>query len=184
MKNKKNVKTKSKVDRRYAIFYIISFFIICLIGLFSTSFFAYEFSNSSFFNILSLVLIVSMFFVRSIQTFRRQKTRYGKIFTLSYFNLFALVFVVRPFVSSRLWAIVLFFSLIVAIILLIILAFQYIKEPNKYCITKYEPVVAVLPFLLLLLLASRLSYTGNVVAYSNRRNDFCNMYSFSIFKIF
>ena len=161
MKNKENVKTKSKSDIGYIIFYIISFLIVSVIGLFSTSFFAYEIFNSLFFNILFLVLVVAMFFVRSIQTFLRQTTRYGKIFTLVYFNLFALVFAVQPFVSNRLWIKILFFSFIVAIILLVVLAFKYIKAPNRYFITKYEPIVAMLPFLLLALLASRQSYTGS-----------------------
>ena len=102
-----------------------------------------------------------MFIVRSIKTFLRQTTCYGKIFTLTYFNLFALVFVVRPFVSNRLWVIMLFFSFIAAIILLIILAFKYIKMPYRYFITKYEPIVAMLPLLLLMLVASSQSYIGS-----------------------
>ncbi len=161
MKNKENIKTKNKRDIGYTIFYIIIFLIVSVIGLFGTSFFAYEFFNSLFFDILFLALVVLMFFVRSIQTFLRQTTCYGKIFTLTYFNLFALVFVVRPFVSNRLWVIVLLLSFIVAIILLIILAFKYIKTPYRYFITKYEPIVAMLPLLLLVLLASRQSYIGS-----------------------
>lgn len=160
MKNEKNVKTQFKRDIGYIIFYSISFLIVSVIGLFSTSFFAYEIFNSLFFDILFLVLIVAMFFVRSIQTFLRQTTCYGKIFTLIYFNLFALVFAVQPFVSTRLWSILLFFSFIIAIILLIVLAFKYIKAPDRYFITRFEPMVAMLPLLLLLMLASRQSYTG------------------------
>ena len=160
MKNEKNVKTQFKRDIGYIIFYSISFLIVSVIGLFSTSFFAYEIFNSLFFDILFLVLIVAMFFVRSIQTFLRQTTCYGKIFTLIYFNLFALVFAVQPFVSTRLWSILLFFSFIIAIILLIVLAFKYIKAPDRYFITRFEPMVAMLPLLLLLILASRQSYTG------------------------
>ena len=155
----KNIKTKMKSDIGYRIFYITSFLIVCIIGLFSTSFFAYDIFNSLFFDILTLVLVVAMFVVRSIQTFLRQTACFGKIFTLIYYNLFAFVFVVLPFVSNRPWGtLLLFFNLISAIILLIVLAFKCIEAPNRYFITKYEPLVAALPLLLLLLLASRQSY--------------------------
>ena len=152
--------TKSKKDFGYKIFYIIGILIIGCIGFFGSSFFAYEFFDSLFFDILSAVLVALMLCVRSIQTFLRQTTLYGKIFTLVYFNLFALVFAVLPFVSGRIWVILLSVSLIVALILLIILAFKYVKAPTDYHITRYEPIIAILMLLALLVVLSMLSYTG------------------------
>lgn len=158
MKDIKATKTKAKRDIGYKIFYISGIAIIAVVGILSNSYFAYQFFNSLFFSILLLVLIVAMLVVRSIQTYLRQTTLYGKIFILVYFNMFALAFTMQPFVSSRIWAIILFSSFIVALILLIILAFRYIKAPSNYCITPYEPIVAVLPLLTLLLFASRQNY--------------------------
>ena len=160
MINKNNKPTKSKVDIGCRIFYIIGISIICCIGFFGSSFFAYDFFDSLFFDILGIVLISLMLCVRSIQTFLRQTTPYGKIFTLVYFNLFALSFSVRPFISARLWIISLFFSLVIATILLIILAFKYVKAPKNYFITIYEPAIALLMLLALMLNASMQSYTG------------------------
>lgn len=152
--------TKYKKDIGYKIFYIIGILIIGCIGFFGSSFFAYEFFDSLFFDILSAVLVALMLCVRSIQTFLRQTALYGKIFTLVYFNLFALVFAVLPFVSGRIWVILLSVSLIVALILLIILAFKYVKAPTDYHITRYEPIIAILMLLALLVVLSMLSYTG------------------------
>ena len=160
MADEKNKKTKSKLDTGCKIFYIIGISIICCIGFFGSSFFAYDFFDSLFFDILGIVLIALMLFVRSIQTFLRQTALYGKIFTLVYFNLFALAFAVRPFISARLWAIWLFFSLVAAIILLIILAFKYVEAPKNYFITIYEPAIAALMLIALMLIASMQSYTG------------------------
>ena len=160
MINKNNKPTKLKVDIGCRIFYIIGIFIICCIGFFGSSFFAYDFFDSLFFDILGIVLISLMLCVRSIQTFLRQTTPYGKIFTLVYFNLFALSFAVRLLIPSRLWIILLFFSLVIAIVLLIILAFKYVKAPNNFFITIYEPAIAVLMLLALILNASMQSYTG------------------------
>lgn len=156
----KNKTTNAKKDIGYKIFYIIDIAILGCIAFFSNSYFAYDFFNSLFFDILSIVLIVLLLCVRSIQTFLRQTALYGKIFTLVYFNIFSLVFAVRPFVSVRTWTILLFFSLIVSVILLIILAFKYVEAPNKYFITKYETIVAGLALIALLLVASRQTYTG------------------------
>ncbi len=158
MKNKENVATKTKRDIGYKIFYIVGIVIIAVISFFGNSYFAYEFFNSLFFDILSLVLIVSMLVVRSIQIFPRQKTLYGKIFTLVYFNMFALAFALRPFVANRIWAIILFLSFIVAIALLVIMAFKYIKVPNNYFLTTFETAIAILP--LLFLLSIRQDYVG------------------------
>ncbi len=152
--------TKYKKDIGYKIFYIIGILIIGCIGFFGSSFFAYEFFDSLFFDILSAVLVALMLCVRSIQTFLRQTALYGKIFTLVYFNLFALVFAVLPFVSGRIWVILLSISLIVALILLIILAFKYVKAPTDYHITRYEPIIVILMLLALLVVLSMLSYTG------------------------
>ena len=160
MINKNSKPTKSKFDIGCRIFYIIGISIVCCIGLFGSSFFAYDFFDSLFFDILGIVLISLMLCVRSIQTFLRQTTPYGKIFTLVYFNLFALPFAVRPFISARLWIISLFFSLVIAIVLLIILAFKYVKAPKNYFITIYEPAIALLILLALMLNASMQSYTG------------------------
>lgn len=160
MVNEKNKATKAKRDIGYKVFYIIGISIICCIGFFGSSYFAYDFFNSLFFDILSTLLIALMLCVRSIQTFLRQTTLYGKIFTLIYYNLFALAFTVRPLISGRLWVILLFFSFIIAIILLIILAFKYVRAPNNYVITKYEPIIALLMLVALMVVASRQSYTG------------------------
>ena len=160
MTREKNVITKYKIEIGYIIFYSIGLSIIFCISFFGSSYFAYEFFNSLFFDILSAVLVALMLCVRSIQTFLRQTSLYGKIFTLAYFNLFALVFAVRPFVSRRLWVSLLFFSLIVALFLLLILAFKYVRVPNKYFITKYEPMIALMVLLALLVVASMQSYTG------------------------
>lgn len=160
MVNGKDKKTKSKGNIGYKIFYITGISILFCIGFFGSSFFAYDFFDSPIFDILSIVLIVSLLCVRSIQTFLRQTALYGKIFTLAYFNLFALTFAVKPFVSARLWVILLFFSFIVAVILLIILAFKYIKAPNNYVITKFEPLIALLMLIGLLVVASMQSYIG------------------------
>ena len=160
MESRGNVKTKYKRDIGYKIFYIAGFAILFVIGFFGNSFFAYEIFNSIFFNVLSVVLTVSMLFIRSIQIFLRQATQYGKIFVLVFYNLFALAVAFRRFVPDRTWTIILFFSVIVAIILLITQAFKYIKAPNEICITKYEPIIAMLPVLLLLLLALKQSYTS------------------------
>lgn len=159
MAKSKTDKAKLKGNLWYNIFYIVSFSVIVVIGLFSNSFFAYEFFNSLFFNVLYLVLTVALFVVRSIQTFLRQTALYGKIFTLTYFNMFAIVFAVRPFVSARLWSILLFAGFAVAITLLVILAFKYTKDPSGYVITRFEPIIAMIPLLLLLMLAMIQSYT-------------------------
>ena len=160
MVNEKNKATKAKRDIGYKVFYIIGISIICCIGFFRSLYFTYDFFYSLFFDILSMALISCMLCVRSIQTFLRQTTLYGKIFTLAYFNLFALVFAARPFISDRLWAILLFFSFVVAIILLVILAFKYIRAPNNYFITRYEPIIALLMLIVLMVVGSWQSYTG------------------------
>lgn len=151
-------KTKSKRNLWYNIFYIVAFAAIIVIGLFSNSFFAYEIFNSLFFNILYLVLTIALLVVRSIQTFLRQTALYGKIFTLSYYNMFAMVFAVRPFVSTRLWSVLLFLGFAIAVTLLLILAFKYTKDSRGYNITRFEPIIAVVPLLLLLMLAMMQSY--------------------------
>lgn len=148
------------MDIGCTIFYVVAASILFCIGFFGSSYFAYEFFNSAFFDILGMELIALMLFVRSVQTFLRQTALYGKVFTLTYFNMFALAFAVRPFISGRLCVILLFFSFIISIILLIILAFRYVDAPQSYCITKYEPIVAVLMLVVLLLVASWQSYTG------------------------
>ncbi|MCL2062126.1 MAG: hypothetical protein FWH03_05860 [Firmicutes bacterium] len=156
----KKEKTKIKRNIGYTIFYAVTFAIIFVIGFFSKSFFAYDFFNHLVFDILYLLLTVALLIVRSIQTFLRQTALYGKIFTLAYFNMFALVFAVRPFVTNRIWAILLFASFIAATVLLLILAFKYIKAPNNYKITRFEPLVAMIPLLLLFMLAMIQSYVG------------------------
>ena len=156
----KKEKIKSKGNLWYIIFYAVALTVIIVIGLFSNSFFAYEFFDSLFFDILYLILTIALLVVRSIQTFLRQTARYGKIFTLTYFNMFALVFAVRPFTTNRLWALWLFFSFVIAIVLLLILGFKYVKAPQNYVITRFEPAVAMLPLLLLLFVAMFQSYVG------------------------
>jgi hypothetical protein len=156
MANKKG-KRKTKRDLWYNIFYIAAFAAIGIIGLFGNSFFAYDIFDSLFFHILNLLLTVALFVVRSIQTFLRQTALYGKIFTLSYYNLFASVFALRPFVTGRLWAALLFGGFIAAIVLLIILAFKY-TNASGYVITKFEALVAVIPLILLLAFASKQNY--------------------------
>lgn len=160
MVNEKKKKAKARKDTGYKIFYIIGVSVVCCIGFFGSSYFAYDFFNSLFFDILSAVLIASMFCVRSIQTFQRQTALYGKIFTLAYYNLFALSFGARTFISGRPWVILLFFSFIAAIVLLIILAFQYVSSPNDYFITNFEPCVAELMLVALMLVSAMQSYTG------------------------
>ena len=159
MVNEKNRAKKAKTDIGYKIFYIIGISVVFCIGFFGSSYFAYDFFNSLFFDILGMALIAMMLCVRSMQTFLRQTTIYGKIFTLVYFNLFAFVVAVRPFMPGRLSAILLFFSSIVALILLIILAFKYVKAPKNYFITKYEPAIAILMLVFLMAIASMQSYT-------------------------
>lgn len=158
MKANQKKKMSSKNTIGYDIFYGIAIAVIFVISFFGNSFFTYEFFNSLFFDILYLVLIIALCIVRSIQTFLRQTTRFGKIFALTYYSMFALVFSVRPFVSIRLWSVLLFFSSVAAIILLVILAFKYIKAPDRYFITKVEPAVAMLVPLFLLVLATRQNY--------------------------
>lgn len=159
MKGAKKDKNNTGSNLGYNIFYAVAFVIIIIIGLFSNSFFAYEFFNSLFFDVLYLVLTIAMLVVRSIQVYLRQTALYGKIFAITYFNIFAIVFAVRPFVTNRLWAILLFFGFIAAIILLLILAFKYI-EKGGYFITRFEPIVAAIPLLLLLMVAMAQSYAG------------------------
>ena len=160
MKVAKKEKVKSKGNIGYNIFYAFALVIIVVIGLFSNSFFAYDFFNHLFFDILYLLLTIALLIVRSIQVYLRQTALYGKIFALVYFNMFALVFALRPFVTNRLWAILLFFGFLVAIVLLLILGFKHTKAPQNYFITRFEPIVGMLPLLLLLVLASIQSYVG------------------------
>lgn len=160
MRNNKRNKIKIKCDLRYNIFYFVAFVSIVAISLLSNSFFAYDIFNSLFFNILYLILSIALFVVRSIQTFLRQTALYGKIFSLSYFNMFALVFAIRPFVTSRQWSALLFGSFIVAIILLVILAFKHKKAPHNYRIERIDPMVAIIPLLLLLMFSMIKSYIG------------------------
>ena len=157
---KADKKTRKKINGNlwYNVFYITAFVIIAVIGLFSSSFFAYTLFNTLFFKILYLLLTVALLAVRSIQTFLRQMALYGKIFTLTYFNMFALVFAIKPFVTNRLWAILLLGSFIVAVVLLLILAFKYVKEPYYYEITRFEPIIAMIPLILLLAVATLQSY--------------------------
>ena len=152
------MKTEIKGNFGYYIFYAIVFIVAIVIGFLGKSLFTYDFFNRQFFRILCLLLIIAPFAGRSIQTFLRQTALYGKIFTLVYFNMFALVFAVRLFITNRLWTIFLFASFAAAIVLLLILAFKYVKAPHNYKITRYEPLVAMLPLLLLLMLAMTQSY--------------------------
>ena len=105
-------------------------------------------------------MVASMFCVRSIQTFLRQTALYGKIFTLTYYNLFTLSFGVQPFISGRQWVMLLFFSFIAAIVLLIILAFKYFRAPNDYFITNFDPCFAGLMLVVLMLVSAMQSYVG------------------------
>lgn len=160
MVNEKKKKTRAQKDAVYKIFYSIGFSIVCCIGFLGSSIFTYDFFDSPFFDILSAALIASMFCVRSIQTFLRQTALYGKIFTLTYYNLFTLSFGVQPFISGRPWVMLLFFSFIAAIVLLIILAFKYFRAPNDYFITNFDPCFAGLMLVVLMLVSAMQSYVG------------------------
>lgn len=160
MVNEKKKKTRAQKDAGYKIFYSIGFSIVCCIGFLGSSIFTYDFFDSPFFDILSAALIASMFCVRSIQTFLRQTALYGKIFTLTYYNLFTLSFGVQPFISGRPWVMLLFFSFIAAIVLLIILAFKYFRAPNDYYITNFDPCFAALMLVVLMLVSAMQSYVG------------------------
>jgi lysylphosphatidylglycerol synthetase-like protein (DUF2156 family) len=74
--------------------------------------------------------------------------------------MFALVFAFKPFITNRLWSVLLFGGFIAAIVLLLILAFKYVKAPNDYKITVFEPIIAMIPLLLLLMFAMIQSYVG------------------------
>lgn len=160
MVNEKKKKTRAQKDAGYKIFYSIGFSIVCCIGFLGSSIFTYDFFDSPFFDILSAALIASMFCVRSIQTFLRQTALYGKIFTLTYYNLFTMSFGVQPFISGRQWVMLLFFSFIAAIVLLIILVFKYFRAPNDYFITNFEPCFAGLMLAVLVLVSAMQSYVG------------------------
>lgn len=144
----------------YTVFYATAFAVLAVIGLCSNSFFAYKFFDNLFFDILYFVLIIAVFIVLSIQNLLKQPTRSGKIFMLTYFNIFSLTFALLPFVSTRVRAMLLFICFVVTFSMLIVLSFRHLKAPKNYVITKFCPISAAVPIILLLALNSNRVYVN------------------------
>ena len=155
------IKLSNKKIWSYRIFYICAFTILTIIALFSNSFFAYKFFNSLFFDILYLVFTIAVFVVLSIQNYFKQTTIFGKSFSIIYFNLFSFIFAVRPFVNNRIWAILLFCGFFIGMVLLMVLAFKSRDGQDRYSFDKYCPIVAIVPALLLLMIAASQNYVGS-----------------------